>query len=159
MSIPTINDMHPADIARFWIWVEKGDGCWEWQKTTSSSGYATWSIYGRTHQAHRLSWIITNGSIPEGMVIDHMCHNILCVKPEHLRLATQKQNLEHLKPVRAKSGFRGVHKAGKKWQGYVRHHGKMHHTIMCATPEQANEAVIALRNELFTHNLLDRLPA
>lgn len=153
-----IGEIHPVDAARFWLWVEKSPECWEWQGTVhSTSGYGNRYINGRTHGAHRIAWAITNGEIPEGMVIDHMCHNLVCVNPDHLRLATHKQNLEHIKPVRAKSGYRGVIPYRKdQWRGCVRHNGKLHHTIPFSTAEEANTAVIELRNELYTHNLLDR---
>jgi hypothetical protein len=43
-----------------------------------------------------------------------------------------------------------------KWQGRVRHNGKTYHAGVFETVDEAEVAVIALRNELFTHNLLDR---
>lgn len=45
--------------------------------------------------SHRLSWFLKYGDIPPGMLVDHKCHNTLCVNPSHLRLVTPKQNSEN----------------------------------------------------------------
>ena len=149
-----------ADQAMFRVWVDKGDPteCWNWLDRTRG-GYGHWWWRGEKKEvgAHRVAWMIENGEIPEGKVIDHICHNTLCVNPAHLRAVTHKENIEHYKPVRAKSGYRGVHRAGKRWHGCVRHNRKPHYTAIFDTPEEANEAVIKLRNKLFTNNTLDRV--
>lgn len=149
---------HTVDEARFWIWVEKGEGCWEWQGADGGAGYGLWHVGGRTIGAHRASWAIANGrDIPPGMHIDHMCHNTMCVNPGHLRLATPKQNAENYLPVRAASGYRGVYQKGDRWYVRVRHNRRLHSRGGFDTAEEANRVAIALRNELYTHNILDRV--
>lgn len=101
--------------------------------------------------------MIANGPLPDGQEVDHKCHNTLCVNPGHLRPVTHKQNLEHRKVSRASSGFRGVHRHGRRWRGCVRHNYAAHYTGSYDTPEEANVAVVDLRNELFTHNDADRV--
>jgi hypothetical protein len=56
------------------------------------------------------------------------------------------------------SGYRGVHwdSRQRKWRASVRHNSKAHHAGRFDSPEEANRAVIALRNKLFTHNEQDR---
>ncbi|MDB2192085.1 HNH endonuclease signature motif containing protein [Mycobacteroides abscessus] len=43
--------------------------------------------------AHRASWIVANGPIPEGMTIDHLCRNKLCVNPSHMEVVTNQENI------------------------------------------------------------------
>jgi len=109
--------------------------------------------------AHRISYELANGPIPDGMQVDHICLNPACVKPEHLRLATQKQNNEHRAglPITNTSGVRGVSRGWRgKWRASVGHYGGRHYLGHFATMQEAEAAVIAKRLELFTHNDLDR---
>jgi hypothetical protein len=47
---------------------------------------------GKSTGTHRVAWILTNGEIPEGLVIDHLCRNRKCVNPTHMRIVTPKVN-------------------------------------------------------------------
>ncbi len=80
---------------RFWAKVEKGGGCWLWKGGVSPNGYGKFSI--RPHRfmysAHRIAYELVNGPVPDGMFVLHTCDNRLCVRPEHLRLGSQKDNL------------------------------------------------------------------
>ena len=144
---------------KFWENVDQSGTCWIWSGCTNRQGYGVTRHNGKPAKAHRVAYSFDNGAIPEGMVIDHICHNTSCVKPAHLRLATQKQNLENLGAVHSHnvtSGVRGVYHHRGKWQARVTHNGKIHSAGIHSTIALAEAAVIALRNELFTHNDLDR---
>lgn len=141
------------------IWTEKSADCWTWQGSSNAAGYGRFKFRGTVYLAHRVAWAMENQADPGDGFIDHMCHNASCVNPTHLRLATSKQNAENLLPVRAASGFRGVHKTGNRWQAVVKHNGVLHRSKSFASTSEANEVAIELRNELFTHNLLDRIQA
>lgn len=92
--------------------IEKNENdCWIWQKCTTK-GYGNITHKGKWYAAHRLSYLIFRGEIPEGMHVCHKCDEPLCINPDHLWAATNKEN--HLdkiskgrsfdiRPVRAKS--------------------------------------------------------
>jgi hypothetical protein len=69
------------------------DGCWDWLGTPTNDGYGQIRIHRKTIRAHRFSYeYFCRMEIPKGMMMDHICRNRLCVRPDHLRLATSRQN-------------------------------------------------------------------
>lgn len=82
----------PPEI-RFWAKVEKTDGCWNWKASFAGKGYPLFYDGTRLTYAHRFSYILHKGPIPEGKIIDHTCHNTTCVNPAHLEAVTQQTNL------------------------------------------------------------------
>ena len=78
---------------RFWSKVEKTDGCWVW--TGKSFGDFGYCRYGKT-LVHRKSWELTFGKIPEGKLVLHKCDNPPCVRPSHLYVGTQKDNVRDM---------------------------------------------------------------
>jgi len=79
---------------RFWRFVTKlsDSECWEWQGSRSSKGYGKLP-YGSEQQAHRVSYIIFKGEIPDKMMVLHHCDNPSCVNPSHLYLGDNQQNM------------------------------------------------------------------
>lgn len=150
---------------RFWARVDKSGECWIWTGFITHRGYGLASIVGAggnetSKQAHRIAYEIASGPITDGRVVDHLCHTRACCNPAHLRLATAKQNAEHRIGAQANnksSGVRGVYRQAGKWRAMVRHNQRLISVGMFATIAEAEAAVIAKRNELFTHNDMDRL--
>ena len=151
-------------LKRFWSKVDKSGECWEWTSTRIPGwrgGYGRFWFEGKNHLSHRFAYELANGPIPDGMEIDHKCHNRACVKPEHLRCATRKQNIENPAGHRSdnKSGVRGVSWARneRKWRAEVRHDRRAYYLGYFTDLAEAERVVIAKRNELFTHNDADRI--
>lgn len=69
-------------------------GCWLWEGAVDRYGYG--KIRDNCHrvQAHRVSWILHNGPIPEGLCVLHKCDVPGCVNPDHLFLGTNKDNTQ-----------------------------------------------------------------
>lgn len=139
---------------RFSDYVVFTESCWNWTGAIRNDGYGSFSLNGIKVMAHRFSWSHFNGNIPDGELIDHMCHNRACVNPEHLRLATYKQNAENrlgAYPTN-KIGIRGVSKQGGKFYAQVRHHGKLYRRGPFENASEAGVVAQKMRDELFTHD-------
>jgi hypothetical protein len=70
-----------------------GDGCWEWTAGISSNGYPNFWLDGVTQSAHRLSYELFVGPIPDGLHLDHLCRVRHCVRPSHLEPVTAQENV------------------------------------------------------------------
>lgn len=89
--------------ATFWSRVEVAGQCWLWTMPLRngygqfSRGYQDWGAAG----AHRIAYLWVNGSIPRGLVLDHLCRIRHCVNPKHLEPVTNAENVVRGKSVAA----------------------------------------------------------
>lgn len=86
----------PDRVSAFESKVFKSDSCWIWKASKNSRGYGNFWHEGKSWKAHRFSYAMYCGSIPEGMDILHSCDNPSCVNPEHLRAGTHLQNMHDM---------------------------------------------------------------
>jgi len=93
--VNSLSHINSSVIERFWknIHRRQDHQCWHWiGSKTVRGGYGQLSSNGRLLKAHRLSWEINLGVIPNGMMIRHLCHNPSCCNPSHLLPGTAMDN-------------------------------------------------------------------
>lgn len=84
------------DLERFnakWT-PEPFSGCWLWTAYCTPSGYGSFTLKNWPYRAHRASWILKYGTIPDGLLVLHKCDTPSCVNPDHLFIGTQSDNLK-----------------------------------------------------------------
>ena len=79
-------------VNRFWSNVRKTDSCWLWEGYRNY-GYGVFSVNRRLMRAHRVSWIMAHGEIPKGLCVLHHCDVPACVRPDHLFIGSQADNV------------------------------------------------------------------
>ena len=79
-------------------------GCWEWQGPRNRAGYghvSTGRVEGRAHElVHRVAYEYATGIKPEGMTVHHTCANATCCNPDHLQLASHRENIGEMQARR-----------------------------------------------------------
>lgn len=68
------------------------NGCWIWTGSTAHYGHGIISVHGKHALAHRISWTLHHGPIPDGVMICHKCDVPACINPDHLYVGNAKTN-------------------------------------------------------------------
>lgn len=68
--------------------------CWQWWGAVGASGYGKVTVEYRSHSSHKYVYEQLVGKVPDGLQLDHLCHNKLCCNPDHLEPVTCKVNME-----------------------------------------------------------------
>lgn len=93
-------ELTPEEWSRFKIYTIAKSGCWLWPKRTiktgKGSGYGRLNLLGE-RLAHRVSYTLYKGEIPEGILVCHSCDTPLCINPAHLFLGTNTDNMQDAK--------------------------------------------------------------
>lgn len=119
-------EFSPKQIARFWARVGKTDTCWLWTGYCVPGGYG--SLYIKNNRtpddtrwrawmmsAHRVSYLLHYGEIPDDKGVLHRCDNRACVNPEHLWLGNNADNVRDMTDKgRWARGRQGVLHVGAK---------------------------------------------
>lgn len=116
-TLPEIAELFDVSVSTIWTWAQRNDietsrqedpeerfheryeidsetGCWEWTAGAHENGYGYISVEGDNMGAHRLSYQLHKGEIPEGALICHRCHNPSCVNPDHLYAGDESSNAQ-----------------------------------------------------------------
>lgn len=132
------------------------NGCWVWSKYKEPRGYGKINVHSEPRLAHRVSYEFFVGPIPDGLFLDHMCFNRACINPDHLRVVTNKQNMEHARDLRSNNttGARNVYRCKRtgRWAVKVGHNGKHYWGGRHDTFAEAERVARNIRKELFTHD-------
>ena len=71
-------------------------GCWIWLGYCDRNGYGDIKVEYKSWRAHRFSWVLHGGDIPEGQYVLHKCDEPSCVNPDHLFVGTQDDNIQDM---------------------------------------------------------------
>lgn len=104
---------------RFWMKVDQGteEECWEWNASLTPAGYGKIGLNNKLLLAHRVSYEINVGPIPDGLTIDHLCRNRKCVNPSHLEPVSMEENLLRGESPPAKNALKTHCPQGHAYEG------------------------------------------
>ena len=158
IPMPELTDRLLARMDEKTVVAESGCRAWTGGKDKDGYGHA-WAA-GAIMLVHRIAFFRETGVDPEESFVDHACFNPTCLNPAHLRLVTNKQNMENRSGMSKAntSGFRGAtwSKARGKWQAQVQHNGTNKILGYFLTAAEAGAVAQVARLQIFTHNNLDR---
>lgn len=106
--------------------VDSATGCWLWNGSKYKNGYGWLKVFGAVVSAHRYSYELHNGPIPNGLEILHSCDVKECINPSHLIAGTHSQNMKD-------ASARGLIRKGKDHPMYGKKNPR---------PKQSNRVLV-----------------
>lgn len=93
----------------FWERAQREGDCliWTWGKDKDGYGKLKWG--GRDERAHRVSYSLTHGPVPDGLMVLHRCHTPSCIEPDHLYAGDGSQNMADMALAKRGRGQRKSH--------------------------------------------------
>lgn len=136
------------NVDKFWEKVKKTNNCWLWVASLTEDGYGRLlrqrNGERRLFLAHRYAWLLSNGEIPDGLCVLHTCDTPACVRPNHLFLGTQLDNIDDMTAkgrarttlrkltVSQVDELRRLRKAGWMFKDLSKKYGVSHTTVLMA---------------------------
>ncbi len=117
--------------------IKTSNECWEWNAGYRSV-YGGFKFNGKTIDAHRMSYMLFKGEIPEKMFVCHTCDNTKCVNPEHLFLGTHSDNMKDA----FNKGRLNIPTSGRFKDGHIPKNRKI-----------SNDEVIKIKSLLINRNI------
>lgn len=109
---------------------EPNSGCWLWAGADNGAGYGTMTLgHAKRAYAHRISFEIHRGPVPDGMHLDHLCRVRCCVNPDHLDPVSNAEN--------ARRGKAGHHMKAAPFIGQAHPRSKITDAQAAAIKERA----------------------
>lgn len=99
---------------RFESRIQVTPGCWWWTAAKCGNGYGHIRHQGRVLYAHRVSFQLYVGEIPQGLHVLHSCDNPLCVNPAHLSVGTHQDNMSDMYAKGRRKAARGLRNGAAK---------------------------------------------
>lgn len=82
-----------CEVCWFWSGVDRAEGCWTWARYRTTEGYGrfVWMTVARPAHCVAYEWLV--GPIAAGLILDHLCRNRACIRPDHLEPVTSVENV------------------------------------------------------------------
>lgn len=133
-------------------------GCWFWKgidKGGEHPNIRTGEAGGRSIKAHRLSFEMFIGPVPDGLSVLHRCDKPRCCNPDHLFLGTVADNMKDMaikyRGNKSKSGFPfGAKPDGNKWLSICNLDGRKHYLGCFHSAEEASARAVAFKQEAYS---------
>jgi hypothetical protein len=143
------------------VTADEGTECLVWTGAPNTSGYGGILVNGKYWRAHRYALARTGVRVEESDLVDHVCHNRLCVNPSHLRIVTKSENAQNRRSATAKSksGIRGVSYSPQRreWVAVVGYEGQRYVAGHFQNFMDAEFAAVTTRARIHTvHSEYDR---
>lgn len=99
-GIPERIKNHQGNVTEAYFWskaTHPDEGCWEWQAEKTSNGYGAYRKSGqgrKIYLAHRYAYELAYGAFDKKLFVCHKCDNPQCIRPDHLFLGTNEDNMK-----------------------------------------------------------------